>query len=107
MCAHFRDMDCQIDITSDINLHGVLHKKSLIRLDKSTEQDKISNTPPHVKAIEKKQSITDGCFKPDWNLFVSRRTTDSQEILSAGIGRPDKTNDLPQTKLALRIHFVE
>jgi hypothetical protein len=81
--------------------------KSLIRLDKSTKQDKISNTRPHVKALDKKESTTDGCFKPDWNLFVSRRTTDSQEILSTGIGRPDKMNDLPQTKLALHIHFAD
>jgi hypothetical protein len=39
-------------------------------------------------------------------LFVSRRTSDAKEILSAGIARSDKTDDLPQTKLALRIHFV-
>jgi hypothetical protein len=38
--------------------------------------------------------------------FVSSRTIDSKEILSAGFGGPDKKNDLQQTKLALHFHFV-
>ncbi len=73
---------------------------------KAKQQDKISNTRPQIKALDEKQSTSDGCFKPKWIWFVSRRTTDSQEILSAGIGRPDKTNDLQQTKWTLRIHYV-
>jgi hypothetical protein len=81
-------------------------KKSLIRLDKSKKQDKISNTRLHVKALDKNSRQLMDASNPIGVLFVSRRTIDSQEILSAGIGKPDKTNDLPQTKLALLIRLL-